>query len=85
MPPLLALGGGMFAGAIGSCITMPFDVIKTRMQGMEAKKYNGTLHCVLTVVRSEGAAALFKGLPGTHAEALTNAVTSLTSHERRHV
>ena len=62
MPPLLALGGGMLAGSIGSVITMPFDVIKTRMQGLEAQKYSGTLNCVLSVVRAEGGGALFKGL-----------------------
>eukprot|EP00965_Chrysotila_dentata_P080953 2672134-Pleurochrysis_carterae.AAC.4 len=27
-----ALAGGMLAGTIGSFITMPFDVVKTRMQ-----------------------------------------------------
>ena len=32
MPPTVALGGGMVAGAIGSVITMPFDVLKTKMQ-----------------------------------------------------
>ena len=41
---------------------MPFDVIKTRMQGMEAKRYTGTLNCITTVVRTEGPTALFKGL-----------------------
>ena len=62
MPPLLALGGGMTAGAIGSVITMPFDVIKTRMQGLEAKNYNGTFDCVRKVLANEGVGALYKGL-----------------------
>ena len=38
MPPVVALGGGMVAGALGSVITMPFDVLKTKMQGLGASK-----------------------------------------------
>ena len=42
MPPYVALGGGMVAGALGSVITMPFDVLKTKMQGLNANRR--TLH-----------------------------------------
>ena len=38
MPPYVALGGGMVAGALGSVITMPFDVLKTKMQGLNANR-----------------------------------------------
>ena len=38
MPPWVALGGGMVAGALGSVITMPFDVLKTKMQGLSANR-----------------------------------------------
>ena len=50
------------AGVIGSIITMPFDVIKTKMQGLEAQRYSGTLDCIAKVVRNEGLIALYKGL-----------------------
>ena len=46
MPPYVALGGGMVAGAMGSVITMPFDVLKTKMQGMRADRR--TLHSTRT-------------------------------------
>ena len=39
MPSWLALGGGMVAGALGSLITMPFDVLKTKMQGLRANRH----------------------------------------------
>ena len=46
MPPYVALGGGMVAGALGSVITMPFDVLKTKMQGLNANRR--TLHSTRT-------------------------------------
>ena len=49
MPPYVALGGGMVAGALGSVITMPFDVLKTKMQGLNAnrRRLHRTLHHTL--------------------------------------
>lgn len=62
MPPLLALAGGMVAGTIGSLITQPFDTIKTIMQGMNASKYNSTWHCLVTVIKTDGVRALYRGI-----------------------
>ena len=46
---------------------MPIDVCKTRLQmdgaGGGVKLYNGTMDCAGKLVKSEGAGALFKGLP----------------------
>ena len=46
---------------------MPIDVCKTRLQmdgaGGGVKMYNGTMDCAGKLVKSEGAGALFKGLP----------------------
>lgn len=62
---------GLFYGGFASCvaetITMPVDVVKTRLQmdgaGGAAKAYNGTLDCAGKLVKAEGPSALFKGLP----------------------
>jgi solute carrier family 25 citrate transporter 1 len=54
--------GGMFAGAISSIVNQPVDTIKTRMQGVGAEKFKGSLDCVLQTVRGEGVMALYKGL-----------------------
>mmetsp|Transcript_44438 Transcript_44438/g.144239 ORF Transcript_44438/g.144239 Transcript_44438/m.144239 type:complete len:303 (+) Transcript_44438:66-974(+) len=62
---------GLFYGGFASCVaetvTMPIDVCKTRLQmdgaGGSVKMYNGTMDCAGKLVKSEGAGALFKGLP----------------------
>ncbi|XP_047322013.1 S-adenosylmethionine carrier 1, chloroplastic/mitochondrial-like [Impatiens glandulifera] len=54
---------GAFAGAITGAMTTPLDVIKTRLmiQG-SANQYKGIAHCVTSIVKEEGTAALFKGM-----------------------
>ena len=62
LTPVQALLGGMVAGCLGCVGNTPFDVLKTRMQGLGASQYRSTLHCLVQVVRSEGPLALYKGL-----------------------
>lgn len=61
---------GLLYGGVASCIaetiTIPVDVVKTRLQmdGAGVKQaYTGTVNCAMSLVRSEGGTALFKGLP----------------------
>lgn len=61
---------GMLYGGIASCsaevLTMPVDVVKTRLQmdgASSHKVYAGSADCARTLLRTEGPAALFKGLP----------------------
>lgn len=62
---------GLFYGGFASCIaetiTMPVDVVKTRLQmdgaGGSAKVYRGSLDCARQLTAAEGAGALWKGLP----------------------
>ena len=62
---------GLFYGGFASCvaetITMPIDVVKTRLQmdgsGGAVKQYTGTMDCAGKMVKAEGVGALFKGLP----------------------
>lgn len=39
----------------------PLDVIKTRMQGLEAAQYKNTVDCALKILKNEGAFAFYKG------------------------
>lgn len=52
---------GGVAGGISVYATMPFDVVKTKMQGLKAKDYNGSLDCLIKVAKNDGILALWKG------------------------
>lgn len=62
---------GMLYGGLASCVaetvTMPVDVVKTRMQvdgagAGQAKLYKGTLDCAAKLARAEGPIAFWRGL-----------------------
>lgn len=59
--PLLTGAFGAIAGAASVFGNTPLDVIKTRMQGLEAHKYKSTLDCAVKILRHEGLAAFYKG------------------------
>lgn len=43
--------GGMSAGCFSTLGNNPFDVVKTKMQGVDASKYKGTVDCFVKVRR----------------------------------
>ncbi|XP_033116404.1 tricarboxylate transport protein, mitochondrial-like [Anneissia japonica] len=59
-PIITAMFGG-FAGACSVFGNTPLDVIKTRMQGLEASKYRNTWHCATQIMKNEGPKAFYKG------------------------
>ncbi|KAK6102022.1 tricarboxylate transport protein, mitochondrial precursor, putative [Brugia malayi] len=52
---------GVFAGACSVYGNTPIDVVKTRMQGLEAKKYKNTINCAYQILKTEGFFAFYKG------------------------
>jgi len=52
---------GGVAGAASVFGNTPVDVVKTRMQGLEAHRYKNTMDCVMKTWREEGARAFYKG------------------------
>lgn len=52
---------GAIAGAASVFGNTPIDVVKTRMQGLEAHKYKNTFHCIYQIARHEGFLAFYKG------------------------
>ncbi|VEN56298.1 unnamed protein product [Callosobruchus maculatus] len=57
---------GFVSGCLASCVNIPFDVAKSRIQGPQPIvgeiKYKGTLNSMAIVYREEGFRALYKGL-----------------------
>lgn len=54
-------GMGAIAGIVTVYCTMPFDVVKTRMQSSAASQYTGTINCATTMFKSEGLRRFWKG------------------------
>lgn len=52
---------GVVAGAASVFGNTPLDVIKTRMQGLEASKYKNTFDCFVQTWKNEGPTAFYKG------------------------
>jgi len=57
---------GSIGGFVGTLVNTPFDVVKSRIQGASkvpgvVPKYNWTYPALMTVMREEGPAALYKG------------------------
>ncbi|CRK98112.1 CLUMA_CG011480, isoform A [Clunio marinus] len=60
-PKLLVGLFGAIAGAASVFGNTPIDVVKTRMQGLEAAKYKNTLDCAVKIWKNEGPFAFYKG------------------------
>lgn len=54
-------GMGAIAGIVTVYTTMPFDVVKTRMQSERASQYRGVLDCATTIAKQEGVRNFWKG------------------------
>jgi solute carrier family 25 (mitochondrial citrate transporter), member 1 len=54
--------GGMCSGCFSTMCNNPFDMVKTRMQGLEANRYNGVLDCINQVIKKEGVLSFWKGV-----------------------
>lgn len=52
---------GAIAGAASVYGNTPLDVIKTRMQGLEAHRYKSVADCAMQIWRNEGPRAFYKG------------------------
>lgn len=64
LTPLLRLGAGACAGIIAMSATYPMDMVRGRLTVQTNKspyQYTGMIHALRTVLREEGARALYKG------------------------
>jgi len=53
---------GAFAGFLSVIAFHGIDVVKSRMQGLEAHKYKGSIDCARQLFNQGGVAALYKGV-----------------------
>ncbi|KAK9094313.1 hypothetical protein Scep_025782 [Stephania cephalantha] len=64
LTPLLRLGAGACAGIIAMSATYPMDMVRGRLTVQTEKspyQYRGIFHALSTVLREEGARALYRG------------------------
>ncbi|XP_078403957.1 tricarboxylate transport protein, mitochondrial-like isoform X1 [Cetorhinus maximus] len=59
--PFITAAFGATAGATSVFGNTPLDVVKTRMQSLEASKYKNTLDCAYQILKNEGLFAFYKG------------------------
>jgi len=63
LSPYQSFIGGMLAGVFSALGNQPFDVLKTRMQGLRAKEmYANTWDCVRQTYANEGVAGFYLGI-----------------------
>lgn len=62
--PFLHASAGFFAGAAATAVTMPADVVKTRIQTAvgAGQAHRGVLSTAVSIYRNEGPGALMRGL-----------------------
>jgi len=52
---------GAFAGGVSVILFQGIDVVKSRMQGLQAARYRNAMHCTMEIIKHEGVLALYKG------------------------
>jgi solute carrier family 25 citrate transporter 1 len=60
--PLKSALCGAFAGGMSVVMFQGIDVVKSRMQGLDASKYRSTVHCIGEIMRHEGIRGFYKGM-----------------------
>eukprot|EP00004_Rigifila_ramosa_P024791 TRINITY_DN7276_c0_g1_i1.p1 TRINITY_DN7276_c0_g1~~TRINITY_DN7276_c0_g1_i1.p1 ORF type:complete len:320 (-),score=73.83 TRINITY_DN7276_c0_g1_i1:53-1012(-) len=60
--PLESASAGAVAGALSVFANNPVDVIKTRMQGLDAGLYKSSIDCGMSILRKEGFMYFYKGV-----------------------
>ena len=76
-----AMACGMLAGGLSVFVTMPFDVVKTQMQGLDAGRYSSTVDCVRKVWREDGLLAFWRGTTPRLGRVMCSGGITFTAYE----
>lgn len=83
------LQASAIAGVVCSCMSLPFDNVKTKLQKMKATNgvfpYSGVLDCLKQTVAKEGITGLWVGLPTYYFRVAPHAMITLTIQDYLHV
>ena len=61
-PTWVTFIAGGTGGALSAAANNPIDVVKSRMQGLDAAKYSSTMDCARQLYAEGGIGALYKGV-----------------------
>ncbi|GAA95915.1 uncharacterized protein L969DRAFT_92053 [Mixia osmundae IAM 14324] len=83
LPGTVTFGIGAAAGLVTVYATMPLDVIKTRMQSLEARaNYKNSFHCAYRIFTEEGVLRFWKGATPRLARLVLSGGIVFTTYER---
>lgn len=83
LPAGVTFGIGAIAGVVTVYATMPLDVIKTRMQSLEAKtQYRNSFHCAARIFSEEGVFKFWRGATPRLARLVLSGGIVFTVYER---
>jgi len=57
-----SLASGATAGAVSVLVNNPLDVVKTKMQGLDAAQYTSSLDCTRKILANQGPLFFYKGV-----------------------
>jgi solute carrier family 25 citrate transporter 1 len=73
---------GAIAGAASVFANTPVDVVKTQMQGLDAKKYKNGLDCFVQIFKNEGVRGLYKGTVPRLGRVVLDVALTFTLYEK---
>ncbi|KZV89477.1 citrate transporter [Exidia glandulosa HHB12029] len=83
LPSTVTFGIGAIAGLVTVYTTMPLDVIKTRMQSLEARtEYRNAFHCAYRIFTEEGVRRFWTGTTPRLARLLLSGGIVFTTYEK---
>jgi len=83
LPAVITFGIGAIAGLVTVYTTMPLDVIKTRMQSLEARaQYRNSFHCAYRIFTEEGVLRFWTGTTPRLARLVLSGGITFTTYEQ---